>query len=476
MKAEKMKAKPKERNEEAPDRSSRESVAAPPSVVCVPHGAFGPAALQHAAGNLAIQRAAKTSRPSAADSLSRRIRGASGGGTRLDRAIRRRLEQGLGANLQNVRVHADGEADQLAQAVNAVAFTSGQHIFFREGAYDPSSEDGLRLLAHETAHVAQQMTGPVAGTLAPGGVSLSDPADRFEQAAVRAAYDVIAGTPPRSVERRGDEASHANRHDAERRAGTASPPAMPSPATSMPAIQRQGPKIPPNINPYGPTEPILPEGPTPLAPEIPGNPPPPSIPKAPPVPNIPEPPPGGFPKLPPSPATGAAAGEAAAVDLAGVATSAAAVIIPLAAAVVIGYGLFQASKLTEAAVAAANAGVEARRRARTAASGFAHVMTGGKSKGDEGSTEAERQILAIMAKTNASREQVVEAITSQQGGYSAIYQKNLKRMQDHLYAEAVRTFEETHQEDFGIIESFGEDWGMRGRFRKDLRLVLYAED
>ena len=90
--------------------------------------------------------------------------------------------------------------------------------------------------------------------------------------------------------------------------------------------------------------------------------------------------------------------------------------------------------------------------------------------------EAENQILAIMAKTNASREQVVDAISSQQGGYTGIYQKNLKRMQDYLYAEAVRIFEETHQADFGIIESFGPTWGMRGRFRTDLRLVLYAED
>lgn len=246
--------------------------------------------------------------------------------------------------------------------------------------------------------------------------------------------------------------------------------------TAVPDVQRQGPKIPPNINPYGPTDPFLPEGPTPLAPPGPQGP---TIPKAPPVPNIPEPPPGGFPKLPPSPATGAAAaGEAGAVaiDVAGVATSAAAVIIPLATAVVIGYGLFQASKLTDAAVAGVNAGVEARRKAKTAATGFARVMTGGSSKGDEGSVAAETQIQSIMDKTNASREQVVDAITSQQGGYSAIYQRNLRRLQDHLYAESVRLFEASHQADFGIIESLGEDWGMRGRFRRDLRIVLYAED
>ena len=76
---------------------------------------------------------------------------------------------------------------------NSVAFTTGQDIFFRSGAYNPQSSDGLHLLAHETAHTVQQSQGPVAGTPGPGGVSISSPSDRFEQAANRAADAALAG-------------------------------------------------------------------------------------------------------------------------------------------------------------------------------------------------------------------------------------------------------------------------------------------
>src|SRR3712207_7682221 len=38
--------------------------------------------------------------------------------------------------------------------------------------------------------------------------------------------------------------------------------------------------------------------------------------------------------------------------------------------------------------------------------------------------------------------------------------------------EAIRAFEESHKEDFGIVESLGEDWGTRGVFRRTLDQVL----
>src|SRR5256886_9825679 len=45
------------------------------------------------------------------------------------------------------------------------------------------SPAGRHVLAHELAHVIQQKAGPVDGSPAPGGIRLSDPSDRFEQAA-----------------------------------------------------------------------------------------------------------------------------------------------------------------------------------------------------------------------------------------------------------------------------------------------------
>src|SRR5262249_22640996 len=64
---------------------------------------------------------------------------------------------------------------------------------FRSGAYNPGTQQGFHLLAHETTHVVQQAAGPVAGTPTSGGVSISDPADPFERAA-EAAADRIQAT------------------------------------------------------------------------------------------------------------------------------------------------------------------------------------------------------------------------------------------------------------------------------------------
>jgi hypothetical protein len=40
-----------------------------------------------------------------------------------------------------------------------LAFTRGRDIWFSASAYDPVTDNGRRLLAHELAHVAQQNPG-----------------------------------------------------------------------------------------------------------------------------------------------------------------------------------------------------------------------------------------------------------------------------------------------------------------------------
>jgi len=56
----------------------------------------------------------------------------------------------------NVRVHTDEKAAQSARAVNALAYTVGNHIVFGAGQYAPARAEGRRLLAHELTHVIQQ--------------------------------------------------------------------------------------------------------------------------------------------------------------------------------------------------------------------------------------------------------------------------------------------------------------------------------
>ncbi|HWS99315.1 MAG TPA: DUF4157 domain-containing protein [Pyrinomonadaceae bacterium] len=130
--------------------------------------------------------------------LGRRILAASSGGSLMSDDVRERLEDHLGADLSGVRLHTDGEADRLARSVHAVAFTTGQDIFLRAGAYDPDSREGMRLLAHEVVHTQQQASGPVAGTPIPGGVAVSHPSDSFEREADRVADQITQGrgSPP----------------------------------------------------------------------------------------------------------------------------------------------------------------------------------------------------------------------------------------------------------------------------------------
>ena len=77
-------------------------------------------------------------------------------GQALNDDTRVRMEQRLGSNFSQVRVHTDARAAQSAAAVDALAYTVGRDIVFGEGRYAPHSASGQRLLAHELAHVVQQ--------------------------------------------------------------------------------------------------------------------------------------------------------------------------------------------------------------------------------------------------------------------------------------------------------------------------------
>ncbi|MFE1171911.1 DUF4157 domain-containing protein [Streptomyces sp. NPDC058773] len=104
-------------------------------------------------------------------------------GRPLDEPVRADMEDRLGADFSDVRVHTDNSAHQSAESVNAHAYTSGSHIVFQRGRYNTSSSAGRHMLAHELTHVIQQRNGPVAGTDRGDGTKVSDPSDRFEREA-----------------------------------------------------------------------------------------------------------------------------------------------------------------------------------------------------------------------------------------------------------------------------------------------------
>jgi len=84
------------------------------------------------------------------------INAARGGGESLPSSVRGSLEPQLGHDFSKVHIHADATADKLSRQLGARAFTSKDDVFFRDGAYQPGSDSGRGLIAHELTHVVQQ--------------------------------------------------------------------------------------------------------------------------------------------------------------------------------------------------------------------------------------------------------------------------------------------------------------------------------
>lgn len=77
-------------------------------------------------------------------------------GMPLDVDTRNFFEPRFGADFSRIRIHHDERAGRSARAVNAHAYTLGNHIAFAAGRYAPGTPEGKRLLAHELAHTIQQ--------------------------------------------------------------------------------------------------------------------------------------------------------------------------------------------------------------------------------------------------------------------------------------------------------------------------------
>ncbi|HVQ93802.1 MAG TPA: DUF4157 domain-containing protein [Mycobacteriales bacterium] len=123
-----------------------------------------------------------------------------GPGRPLEPEVRADMERRLGADLAAVRLHTGGAAHASAAAVGALAYTTGSHVVFAAGGYDPASAAGRQVLAHELVHVLQQRNGPVAGTDTGTGLSVSDPHDRFERAADATARAALRDPPTRPTQ------------------------------------------------------------------------------------------------------------------------------------------------------------------------------------------------------------------------------------------------------------------------------------
>jgi hypothetical protein len=114
-------------------------------------------------------------------------------GQQLDTGIQRAIEERMGDNLGDVRIHTGPKAAKACQDINARAFTVGNHVAFNTGEYDPNSAEGQHVLAHELAHVRQQ-TGGAVSMLPQQGEGLEiDPDPRLEREAEETAERVLRG-------------------------------------------------------------------------------------------------------------------------------------------------------------------------------------------------------------------------------------------------------------------------------------------
>src|SRR5215475_120994 len=107
----------------------------------------------------------------------------------LDGDTRDFMESRFGHDFGQVRVHADSRASDSARAVNAKAYAIGNDLVFQAGHYRPETDLGIRLLAHELTHVAQQRGADPGLTenALHSELALSQPGDRAEQEADRGA-------------------------------------------------------------------------------------------------------------------------------------------------------------------------------------------------------------------------------------------------------------------------------------------------
>ena len=114
------------------------------------------------------------------------------GGDHLPDELRGRFERSLGTDLSSVRVHTGVSSHDATSAVGARAYALGDDIHFGAGEYDPASNAGQHLIAHEVAHTVQQRGG---STRAQHKLQVSSAGDAFEVEADRAAEAMVGGTP-----------------------------------------------------------------------------------------------------------------------------------------------------------------------------------------------------------------------------------------------------------------------------------------
>ena len=119
-------------------------------------------------------------------------------GVPMEAGARSHMEKRFGADFSRIRIHADQQASSSARAINATAYTVGQHLVFHESVYRPQEPEGRRLIAHELVH-ALQAAPSSNSNLAP--LTLGGPLDAAESEAERSGLPVSSRDSPGTIRR-----------------------------------------------------------------------------------------------------------------------------------------------------------------------------------------------------------------------------------------------------------------------------------
>jgi hypothetical protein len=116
----------------------------------------GSGSVQRQAEDGVLQEKSENTGSEVPASVESRIQSSKGSGDQLPDNVRGNMEEHMGADFSDVKIHTGSDASQMSSDIHALAFTHGNDIYFRNGEYDPESKTGQHLLAHELTHTIQQ--------------------------------------------------------------------------------------------------------------------------------------------------------------------------------------------------------------------------------------------------------------------------------------------------------------------------------
>jgi len=93
------------------------------------------------------------------EKIQSQIENTRGSGMQIDEQTRSFMGKRFDADFSNVNVHTGQTAVEMNKQLYAQAFTVGNDIYFNNGKYNPGSQSGKELLAHELTHTIQQGAG-----------------------------------------------------------------------------------------------------------------------------------------------------------------------------------------------------------------------------------------------------------------------------------------------------------------------------